>query len=357
MQHQAQDILVSVIIPAYNAEKYLEETVASALASTYQNFEIIIVNDGSADQTQSVGERIASSNPKVSFISQPNQGVAVARNRAISQAHGEYIFPLDADDLISPTYIEQAVQALANQPEVKVVYGKAVRFGDQNKTWNLPPFSRRLLARKNMIYVSALFRKYDYDQTDGYRPEIKGPEDWDFWISLLKRDGEVVCLPEVCFYYRIHSVSKRKSTRNKKKEAIDIMNTRHKAFFYRELGGRLRYSRTWSRFLNFMEHLVKCETFVVNPSFSQLDEVVYQVEDAATTDESPFLLNHNGTTITVHQFHYHSWLHLFFSPKLAQKAYQKDIDSNPSSSPIGYYEQKALFRFPKSYYLCILNKV
>jgi len=117
----SKENIVSIIIPAYNAEKYLEETIASALASSYPHLEIIIVNDGSTDNTQQIITKITNQETKVKAYLQKNQGVSVARNFGISKASGTYILPLDADDLISEDYIEKAVKILIANDNVKMV--------------------------------------------------------------------------------------------------------------------------------------------------------------------------------------------------------------------------------------------
>ncbi|MEI8271292.1 MAG: glycosyltransferase family A protein [Paludibacter sp.] len=253
--------LVSIIIPAYNCAEYIEETVASALASTYPHIEIIITNDGSIDSTAEVIEQIVSKHPEIKAFHQKNQGVSATRNYCISQSSGKYILPLDADDLISADYIEKAVGVLSKEENVKVVYGKAGFIGDRTGDWNLPEFNIHLLARKNLIYVSALFRKADFDKTAGFCTEMPSLEDWDIWISLLKNGAEVVCLSEKCFYYRVHKKSSRIATRNLKKKMIDILNSHHESFFYRELGGKLHYQRTWSKTLNWLNRLAQKATF------------------------------------------------------------------------------------------------
>ena len=253
--------LVSIIIPAYNCAEYIEETVASAMASTYPHIEIIITNDGSTDSTAVVIDQVAAKNPLVKAFNQINKGVSATRNFCISKASGKYILPLDADDLISTDYIEKAVEALSKNDNVKIVYGKADFFGDRTGDWNLPDFNIHLLARKNLIYVSALFRKADFDKTDGFCPEMPSLEDWDFWISLLKNGGEVVCLPDKCFFYRVHRKSSRIATRDLKKKMIDILNSHHESFFHKELGGKLHYQRTWSKTLNRVNEFVKILKF------------------------------------------------------------------------------------------------
>jgi glycosyltransferase involved in cell wall biosynthesis len=243
--------LVSIVIPCYNQAEYLEKTVQSALTSDYRPIEILLVNDGSTDNSLSLAQRLCTENPMIKVIDQKNAGVATARNKGISMAQGEYILPLDGDDLISENYISEAVRVLDSTPEAKVVYCQAVKFDEQGqKSWNLKPFSRNQLAKDNMIFVSALFRKSDWAEVGGFSEDMKmGREDWEFWIKMLKNGGEVVQLPFVGFFYRLTPGSKRKKTgtNQKKRERIAYLNKKHADFFERELSGPLRFQRTWSK--------------------------------------------------------------------------------------------------------------
>ena len=243
--------LISVIVPCYNQGIYLKETIQSALASTYRPLEIIIINDGSTDDSLELARVLETQHPEVRVIDQANGGVTKARNTGIAAAQGEYILPVDGDDLISPTYIEQGLAILSSRPEVKVVYCQAEKFTETTrKPWKLKPFSLQQLAKDNMIFVSALFRKTDALAVDGFSEDMQlGREDWEFWIKLLKNEGEVVQLPEVGFYYRLTPNSKRKKTGGTdfKKARIAYLNAKHADFFERELNGPLRIQRTWSK--------------------------------------------------------------------------------------------------------------
>ena len=193
--------LASIIIPCYNHARFLEETVGSALASTYRPLEIIIVDDGSADESFKIARKLSTEYPEVRCIQQPNGGPAKARNEGIREAKGFYILPLDADDLISPAYLEQGIQLLETKPGVKVVYAKARKFGAVNKEWKLKPWSRKNLAMDNMIYVSAIFRKEDWQKAGGFTENtVLVREDWEFWIKMLKDEGSAVCMSFVGFF-------------------------------------------------------------------------------------------------------------------------------------------------------------
>ena len=106
--------LVSILMPLYNAEKWVEETIRSCQSQTYTNWELIIVDDGSTDASASIVEKIASSEPRITLLRQPNSGACVARNLAFCHCKGDYVMYLDADDLISPDKIELQVEALSH---------------------------------------------------------------------------------------------------------------------------------------------------------------------------------------------------------------------------------------------------
>src|SRR5206468_8646268 len=115
--------LVSVIVPAWNAQDTLLETLESAAAQTHRNLEILIVDDGSTDRTAEIATEFCASDPRARLIRQDNRGVAAARNRAIDAAQGEYIAPLDADDLWQPEKIARQLGTFAQgPPSVGLVY-------------------------------------------------------------------------------------------------------------------------------------------------------------------------------------------------------------------------------------------
>ncbi|MDR2472051.1 MAG: glycosyltransferase family 2 protein [Tannerella sp.] len=243
--------LVSVIIPVYNMSEYVSETLDSVLSSDYPEMEIVVVDDGSTDNSADIIKSYAEKSNKIKLFEQPNKGVSAARNYAIQLSQGEYILPVDADDLISENYIREAVKILTDNPQIKVVSCEVEQFGERAGIIHYPKFSYRLLARKNMIVCSSMFRKSDWAKTGGFCEEEIFREDWDFWISMFTTGGDFFRLPFVGLKYRIRKDSRRhKNITDKKKKMIDAINQRHKAFIYQQLGGKLHYNRTWSRFLN-----------------------------------------------------------------------------------------------------------
>ncbi len=196
--------LVSIIIPAYNCEKFIEETVNSCLKQTYQNIEIICIDDCSSDDTFNVLKSLSISCQKLTVAQMPfNSKPAAVRNLAIKMSNGSYILPLDGDDLISPSYIARAITVFIENPSISVVYCKANYFGEKTGEWQLPPFDELEIIEKNMVHCSALYRKNDWLKLGGYCENlIHGREDWDFWLQFVKRKMFFYRIPEVLFFYR-----------------------------------------------------------------------------------------------------------------------------------------------------------
>jgi glycosyltransferase involved in cell wall biosynthesis len=216
---------VSVIVPSYNLGQYLPQALDSVLCQTFQDWECLIVENGSTDGSMNVVTDYCNGDPRfIPVVFQENRGVAAARNRGLELAEGDYILFLDADDLIAPDYMASAVVALEADPALTLVYGKGERFGAETK-WDLPPFSPSTMLASNCLYISCFFRRKDV-MPDGtpvlpgqtgqlavaFDPEFKtGYEDWDFWLSLMEAVPEfrVMQLPALCFRYRT-----RRNSRN-----------------------------------------------------------------------------------------------------------------------------------------------
>lgn len=200
--------LVSIIIPCYNQAQYIKECLDSVFAQTFQNFEIIIVNDGSTNpDTMDILNKL--DYPKTSILHQENKGAASTRNTAIQTAKGKYIFPLDADDKIASDFLKKAVQILEENENIGIVGGITEFFGIKTGLFQLPPYQFPEILKQNMLICSCLFRRTDWEIVGGYNSNMKyGLEDWDFWLSLIELKREVYQLNETCLYYRKHKVSR-----------------------------------------------------------------------------------------------------------------------------------------------------
>lgn len=213
---------VSIIIPCYNQGKYVAEAINSALRQTFKDIEIVCVNDGSTDNSVETIKSFENKYKNFIFLNnEENRGVIYSRNFAIKNCNGAYILPLDADDIIEPTYVEKAVKILDNNPNIGIVYCKAKIFGNYDKYWNLKPFNKSDILYENCIFCSALFRKSDFIKIGGYNNNMKyGCEDYDLWLSFIEQGLEVFQINEILFSYRQYDETSRTTISLKNKKEI-----------------------------------------------------------------------------------------------------------------------------------------
>ncbi|HVV58503.1 MAG TPA: glycosyltransferase family A protein [Gaiellaceae bacterium] len=199
---------VSVVIPCYGYAHLLGEAVESVLAQTYRDFEIVVVDDGSPDDTAAVAEALIAAHPehRISLLRRPNSGQpAVARNTGIARARGELIVCLDADDLLEPEFLERCVDALDRHPELSIAYGGQRDFSE-DREWPLhphPPYDFATLAHTNLLGTASMFRREAWEAVGGYPTDVPGYEDWAFWIALGAHGHYAAHVPEAVFRYRV----------------------------------------------------------------------------------------------------------------------------------------------------------
>ncbi|WP_312343528.1 glycosyltransferase family 2 protein [Chryseobacterium binzhouense] len=208
---------VSIIVPCYNQQKFLDECLHSVSVQTYENWECIIIDDGSTDNSQNIAERWVKKDSRFSYFKKQNGGVASARNLGIEKSSGNWILPLDGDDKIEKDYLFEAVKK--TKEGYSLVYCSGMHFGMKCTPIYLPEYSFKHLLRQNIIFCSALFNK-EFLGTIRYDENlVHGLEDWEFWISYLSANPiNIYKLPGVHFFYRIKEVSRNQSvTDNKEK--------------------------------------------------------------------------------------------------------------------------------------------
>ncbi|MBR5225946.1 MAG: glycosyltransferase family 2 protein [Clostridia bacterium] len=201
--------LVSVIMPCYNDGAYIHESVESVWKQVYSDIELIVIDDGSDDPDTIRALDELKKDQRCTVLHTEHLGPSGARNEGIRKAKGKYILPLDADDLIDETYIQKAVCAIEETPNRGVVYCMADLFGAAHGPWELPPYSFEQMLRDNIVFITALFYREDWERIGGFKTNMKkGMEDYDFWIGILEIGREIYQIPEVLFHYRIKQRSR-----------------------------------------------------------------------------------------------------------------------------------------------------
>jgi glycosyltransferase involved in cell wall biosynthesis len=205
---------VSVVIPAYNARKYIAETLESALNQSFHSFEIIVVDDGSTDGTHIVAEKYRDRG--VVLIRQSNAGLGAARNRAISAARGKFVALLDSDDLWEPDYLQTMVGFLDLNPEVSIVFPDTLFFGESKFAGRrfhevyppCPPITfAKLAGMISHVSVDTTLRREVFTRVGLFDEHMLGTEDFDLWLRALHAGCRIEPVSKVLVHYRRHAAS------------------------------------------------------------------------------------------------------------------------------------------------------
>lgn len=204
-------IKISVIICCYKQAHYLKETIDSVLNQTYKNYEIVVVNDGSPDNVDSVVSEYLHLTNFVYVNNKINLGLGSARNIGVLRSSGDWIFILDSDDIIDSTYFEKAVSVIKNNKTV--VYADKLMYWQKTKEteyikgkWVSNHRKLEEQAFRNHLPVTCLMSKEIYNHVEGYIEDRDYMiiTDWDMWIKLMINDCELVMIDEPLLKYRVH---------------------------------------------------------------------------------------------------------------------------------------------------------
>jgi glycosyltransferase involved in cell wall biosynthesis len=223
---------VSIVIPCFNYGRFLAEAIESALAQTHVPLEVIVIDDGSTDDSYEVAARFV---PAVEVLSQPNAGLVPVLNRGLHAAKGEYFVILSADDVLQPTYVEALLDALLERPDAAYTYSAMEYFGSKSGVFPAKPFSPALLLAGNYINATALTRRSDALAVGGFQPNPENAwEDWDFWLRLLEAGRYGVPVREPLLRYRRHeSTSRNPPSRWRAYKALRAVAAGHPALYGR----------------------------------------------------------------------------------------------------------------------------
>lgn len=223
---------LSVVIPCYNQGQYVDEAVDSLLQQTWQNFEIIIVNDGSTDEETN---RILSSyqRPKTRVLNlEKNVGLPAARNAGICEARGRYICCLDADDKFQETYLEKALVVMEINAGISFVWAWTQVFGSEDRVWYAPQFDPEKMLFYNQLNSLGVFRRIAWEKAGGFYEVMRdGFEDWEYWVRLTGHGFRGHRISEKLILYRRvgYSFAQRAA---EKKEALFTQIKENNAALY-----------------------------------------------------------------------------------------------------------------------------
>jgi glycosyltransferase involved in cell wall biosynthesis len=206
---------VSIITPAWNAAAFLRETIESVRAQTFRDWELLVIDDGSTDDTVDIVRSYATDEPRIRLLCQANAGPSAARNRAMREAHGECFAFLDSDDAWAPRFLEAQLAVLAAHPETSLVTGTAWNRGgpfDGEPTrpfrpgWPVLPLEE-IIVDETSVFIMTVFRRRVFDTIGGFDETQWRSEDYDFWIRAAQAGFVFRRHPQPLAWYRVRGNS------------------------------------------------------------------------------------------------------------------------------------------------------
>lgn len=198
---------VSVVVPCYKQGKFLRDSVGSILSQTYPHWEVIIVDDGSPDDTSQIAQAIINENPskKIRLLRKANGGLSDARNTGIAASEGGWVLPLDADDRFEPEFLEKAFNLIESVPTCNLVFSNLQQFGAKTDTWIPSEYTLIKLSTEMTFPYSSMYKKELWVRTGGYERGLPwAGEDRCFWIACSKLGIRSLRIHDFLFLYRIH---------------------------------------------------------------------------------------------------------------------------------------------------------
>ncbi len=318
--------LVSIIIPCYNGEKYLSETIASALNQTYKPIEVIFIDDCSKDRSLQIARTYKN---KIKIMTcNKNSGPSYARNMGLKEARGEYIQFLDSDDIIREDKIEKQIEFFKDNPEYDLVFSEVTSFSE-NIEENKPEIWREHKARNDYLEAflivcimsphSPLIKKITLDNIKGFKTEFIGVEDWDLWIRLCLRDVKIKFMPGILAFYRNHpaSLSSKNILLHRRREKELLLKFVDYLYEIKNINPRYWHILSYSLARESL-HLaelkdIKSAIELFNISNKIRPEITYDIDNISVSD--------NGTSLST------LYLHLFARALILNVHYAEDLNS------------------------------
>ena len=251
--------MITVVLPSYNSMRYIAETMETVLNQTYQDFEVLVVNDGSTDGTPNWVDQLSQREPKVRMVSQANQGLAGARCTGVINARGKYIAFIDDDDLWEPTKLEKQVNSLESNPQAGLCYtwtaladsngkatGRVIASNAEGNVW-------QQMTEMNIVCCGStpMIRRSCFDEVGLFDHQISPSDDWDMWWRIAAK-YEFTVIKEPLIRYRQHPNNSSKKCdhmlatsrilieRNFAQAPIELLHLRNRSYgcIYLYLGWR-----------------------------------------------------------------------------------------------------------------------
>lgn len=278
---------VSIIIPTFNSAHYVLDALKSVLAQSYQDFEVLIIDDGSSDNTKELLQPFVAADPdRIFYFYQDNQGLACARNTALAKARGEFIALLDADDIYLPERLAKTVAVLEDDADVCLAHANIIKMAENGDALGVVErqksflsgdiFENIFLRKAHMACPTVLFRKSCYEEFGGFDPQLArlGCEDRELWLRFAQK-YKMQYVDEPLAHYRVSATSMSKNKEKMMEARLYVVNKfapldcKEKRFLrnaalakiYRDVGDEFLFAHDFAQAKNYYSKAMKHHPF------------------------------------------------------------------------------------------------
>ena len=256
---------ISVVVPCYNQGKFLSEALDSVLAQTLQEWECIVVDDGSTDNSADIAKAYCAKDNRIRYVYQENAGPSAARNKGVSLTSAPLVFFLDGDDVILSELLGLGVEYMEKHTDCILYYTKGEYFGSRHGEFILNYTSYRDLLVANSIDCLCIVRRTDFERVGGFDEGLFGYEDWEFFIRLLYHNDTIYKEPQILFKYRCNdspsSVNYQAKARNDEK-TMYIYN-KHIEKYAEYYGTPFHVTHEYNRLAKELDGILASKTYKV----------------------------------------------------------------------------------------------
>ena len=257
--------IISIIVPCYNQGKFLSEALDSVLAQTLQEWECIVVDDGSTDNSADVAKAYCAKDNRIRYVYQENAGPSAARNKGVSKTSAPLLFFLDGDNVILSELLGLGVEHMEKHTDCILSYTKGEYFGSRHGEFILNYTSYRDLLVANSIDCLCIVRRTDVERVGGFDEGLVGYEDWEFFIRLLYHNDTIYKEPQILFKYRCNdspsSVNYQAKARNEEK-TMYIYN-KHIEKYAEYYGTPFHVTHEYNRLAKELDGILASKTYKV----------------------------------------------------------------------------------------------
>ena len=256
---------ISVVVPCYNQGKFLSEALDSVLAQTLQEWECIVVDDGSTDNSSDIAKAYCTKDNRIRYVYQENAGPSAARNKGVSLTSAPLVFFLDGDNVILSELLGLGVEHMEKHTDCILYYTKGEYFGSRHGEFILNYTSYRDLLVANSIDCLCIVRRTDFERVGGFDEGLFGYEDWEFFIRLLYHNDTIYKEPQILFKYRCNgspsSVNYQAKARNDEK-TMYIYN-KHIEKYAEYYGTPFHVTHEYNRLAKELDGILASKTYKV----------------------------------------------------------------------------------------------